>query len=127
MTLGIDISTPGAMDLDPYFALASEGEQLVQALARRIVTPTGALRDDPSYGYDVRAHLNDAAPQPRLVAAAVRAQWLADERVEDCDVRVTFADDTLTIQGAALTSAGTFRFVLAVSAVTIDLLRFEAA
>ena len=54
MTLGIDISTPGAMDLDPYFALASEGEQLVQALARRIVTPTGALRDDPSYGYDVR-------------------------------------------------------------------------
>lgn len=127
MSLGLDISTPGAADLDPYFALVSEAEQLAQALARRIVTPTGALRDDLSYGYDVRAHLNDTALQPRLVAAAVRAQWLADERVEDCDVRVTFEDGALSIEGVVLASTGTFRLVLSVSAVALSILRTEAA
>ena len=125
--LGLDISTPEAMDLDPYFALVTGWEQLAQALARRITTPTGGLRDDAAYGFDVRAFLNELAPSVRVVAAAVREQWLADERVEDCDVSVTFDGETLSVTGAVLTSSGTFRLVLAVSAVTVALLRAEAA
>jgi len=124
---GLDISTPGALDLDPYFAMVTGWEQLAQALARRILTPTGGLRDDAAYGFDVRAYLNDTPPPARVVAAEVRAQWLADERVEDCDVSVTFEGDTLSVAGVVLTSEGAFRLVLAVSAVTVSVLRAEAA
>ena len=102
-------------------------EQLAQALFARIVTPTGALVDDPSFGYDVRENLNDTSPSPARIAAAVRSQWLADERVLDAQVAVTFADETLRIEGFVESSAGPFRLVIAVGSVTSALLSVEAA
>lgn len=122
---GLDISTPGALDLDPHFALVSGWGQLAQALARRILTPTGGLRDDPAYGFDVRAYLNDTPPPARVVAAEVRAQWLADERVEDCDVSVAYEGGALSVVGVVLTSEGTLRLVLSVSSVSLSILRAE--
>jgi len=124
--LGTDISTPDALDLDPQLALVSGFEQLGQALARSITTPTGALIDDDAWGIDVRDWLNDVAPSPATAAARVRSQWLSDERVEDCDVVVTFEGETLSISGTVDTSEGPFALVLSVSAVTVESLRVEA-
>ncbi|MEK0431080.1 MAG: hypothetical protein RL139_884, partial [Gemmatimonadota bacterium] len=112
--LGLDISTPidpdtGLPDLDPFFGLVDGIEQLAQALHARIVTPTGALLDDLSFGHDVRENLNDSDPSAARIAAAVRSQWLADERVLDAQVGVTFADETLRIEGFVESSAGPFR------------------
>ena len=56
------------------------------------------------------------------IAAAVRSQWLADERVLDAQVAVTFADETLRIEGFVESSAGPFRLVIAVGSVTSALL-----
>lgn len=125
--LGTDISTPidpdsGLPGLDPFFGTVSGRDQLVQALVRRIVTPVGGLIDDGSYGYDVRAHLNDAAPRPSQIAAQVRAQWLADERVLDARADVTFADGVLTVRGTVLDDEGPFALVLAIDALTVTLL-----
>ena len=130
--LGLDISTPldpvtGLPDLDPFFGLIDGIEQLAQALFARIVTPTGALVDDPSFGYDVRESLNDSDPSPARIAAAVRSQWLADERVLDAQVGVTFEGETLTVTGFVESSAGPFRLVIAIGALTSALLSVEAA
>jgi hypothetical protein len=129
--LGLDISTPidpdtGLPDLDPFFGLIDGIEQLAQALFARIVTPTGALIDDLSYGHDVRENLNDSSPSPARIAAAVRSQWLADERVLDAQVGVTFADETLRIEGFVESSAGPFRLVIAIGALTSEMLAVEA-
>jgi hypothetical protein len=130
--LGLDISTPldpatGLPDLDPFFGLIDGIEQLAQALHARIVTPTGALIDDLSYGHDVRESLNDSDPSPARIAAAVRSQWLDDERVLDAQVAVTFEGETLTITGFVESGAGPFRLVVAVGSVTSSLLSVEAA
>jgi hypothetical protein len=130
--LGLDISTPldpatGLPDLDPFFGLIDGIEQLAQALHARIVTPTGALIDDLSYGHDVRESLNDSDPSPARIAAAVRSQWLDDERVRDAQVAVTFEGETLTITGFVESGAGPFRLVVAVGSVTSSLLSVEAA
>lgn len=130
--LGLDISTPldpatGLPDLDPFFGLIDGIEQLAQALFARIVTPTGALIDDLSYGHDVRENLNDSSPSTTRIGAAVRSQWLADERVLDAQVGVTFEGETLTITGFVESSAGPFRLVIAIGALTSALLSVEAA
>lgn len=130
--LGLDISTPldpdtGLPDLDPFFGLIDGIEQLAQALFARIVTPTGALIDDLSYGHDVRESLNDSDPSPARIAAAVRSQWLADERVLDAQVGVTFEGETLRIEGLVVSSEGPFRLVIAIGALTSALLSVEAA
>lgn len=128
---GTDISTPvgddGLPDLDPFFGLVDGYTALAQALLRRVITATGSVIDDPSYGHDVRVYLNDASPSPTAIAAAVRAQWLADERVEDARVVVTFAEGVLRIEGVILAGEGPFRLVLAIGAVTAEILTAEAA
>jgi hypothetical protein len=129
--LGTDISTPidpttGLLDLDPFFALTDSIEGLAQALFARVVTPTGALIDDLSYGHDVRENLNDSSPSTTRIAAAVRSQWLADERVLDAQVEVTFEGETLTITGLVESGEGPFRLVIGVGSVTSALLSVEA-
>lgn len=127
---GADISTPGVKDLDPYFSFVTGGELVGQALARRLVTPRGALAligDDASYGYDVRAHLNDDSPNVQAIEAAVVEQLLLDERVESARATVTFntTAESLRVDVLGRTGAGPFRFVLEVSAVTAKLLATE--
>lgn len=129
--LGTDISTPidpgtGLPDLDPFFGLVDGIEGLAQALFARIVTPTGALIDDLSYGHDVRENLNDSSPSTTRIAAAVRSQWLADERVLDAQVDVTFEGETLRIEGLVESGEAPFRLVVAVGSVTSALLSVEA-
>ena len=131
-TLGTDISTPvsaeGLLDLDPTFALSTGRAQLAQAIGRRITTRRGTLAwigDDPDWGIDVRDYLgSDADAQTAFrIAAMVEAEVLRDERVRACQATATVADGTLTLSLRLADADGPFRLVVAVSAVTIELLR----
>lgn len=115
-------------DLDPAGRTVSGPEALAQALARRLQTPRGALAaigDDPDYGTDLRDYVGEdvGAGAEAQIEAAVRAECLKDERVRDVEVTASITDRTLTVGVRIASTAGSLRFVLAVSAVTVDLLK----
>lgn len=132
--LGADISTPtddeGLPDLDPFFRVVTGRKRLAQALARRLSTPQGDLArigDDPTYGYDLRALLNDTIPESRLpmIAARVTREIEADECVDAADVTVTLDGTALRVTCLVSTAEGPLRLVLAVTAVTVEILAAE--
>ena len=53
----------------------------------------------------------------------MRAECLKDERVRDVDVTAVIRDRALTVSLRVASTAGVVRLVLAVSAVTVDLLK----
>ena len=131
-TLGTDISTPvsdeGLLDLDPAMRLATGRTQLAQAIGRRVTTRRGTLAwigDDLDHGIDVRDFLgSDADGQSAFrIAALVQAEVLRDERVRSCDATASVTDGLLTLSLRLTDDDGPFRLVVAVSAVTIELLR----
>ena len=125
--LGTDIATPGGLDLDPGFGLVDGYRALGEALARRIVTRRGSLIDDPQYGTDVRARMNDNLDARGLaeLSVAIVNEWQKDERVFLARVACTLAAGVLRIVGTVQAATGTFRLVLAVDAVTVSLLTVE--
>jgi hypothetical protein len=123
---GIDIHTPGAMDLDPAFSLVSGLQGLGEALARRFVTARGSLPGDAAYGHDLRAYLNHENPPLHTIEAAAVEQMELDERVSSAVARATFAADILAITATGVARGiGPFRLVLEISAVTVALLDAE--
>jgi len=116
-------------DIDQSLRVVDGKTALMQALARRLTTPRGALWYAPAYGYDVGAHVNSGT-DVAVIEAAAEAQILDDERVDDADVTITISqpdpgitagqrwDMTLRIT----TAEGPFEFTLAVDAVTGALL-----
>ena len=124
---GTDLS--GISDLDASMSETTGLTGLGQALARRISTPRGTLVDDPNYGYDVTAELNDdLAPSdlPRI-GSSVDAEFKKDERVFSSFTVVTLEplpDGTLTVASTVVPAGGpSFRLTLSVSAVTVTLLQ----
>jgi hypothetical protein len=125
--LGTDIATPSGLDLDPSFALVDGYRALGEALARRIVTRRGSLIDDPQYGTDVRARMNDNLDARGLAELSVSIvnEWKKDERVFGARVTCTLAAGTLRIVGVVQAATGAFRLVVSVDAVTASLLTVE--
>ena len=131
-TLGTDISTPvsdeGLLDLDPAMRLVSGRAMLAQAIGRRITTRPGALAwigESASYGLDVRDQVGSDtdARTAFALAAAVQAEVLLDERVRACEVTATVVSGVLSLVLRLADADGPFRLTLAISDVTIDLLR----
>ena len=115
--------------LPARFAFVDGPVAVAYSVARRWQTARGSLPWAPEVGVDVTELLG----QP--LADGLRAQWqadlraeaLADERVEDCTVVIT-APDEETLQIAADLSLlegddVSFRLVVTVDAVTIEILR----
>src|SRR4051812_18911277 len=128
--LGTDIATSGAMGLDPYFTLVSGGRCFVEAFARRLVTPRGSLLNYPAYGYDLRQWVNAELDTVDLreIERAAAEECRADERVDDVALEASFSDDRLSLTGTVRAITGkTFRMTLAVSDVTVILLRTTEA
>lgn len=131
MTLGTDINTPitdGVPDLDPMFGLVSGRAALAQAIARRLTTRRGLLEwigDDPEYGHDVREYLGeDVGPRAEFVIASrVQAECLKDERVRAAQVTATLTSGRLTLSIKLTDADGPFRLTLAVTGVTVELLK----
>lgn len=123
-SLGTDIAS--LPDLDPLFGTVSEIEALGEALARRYETPRGSLWYAPDYGYDLRGRLGDSLTTSDLaqMPGDIEAEALKDERVQSAAAIVTFdaSAATLTVTLTGTTAIGPFQFVLAVSALTVNLL-----
>lgn len=126
---GIDIDMVDDMPLKATFA--SGARNVGNALARRLMTPHGALTAiDPEYGadygYDLRALLNAGFTPAREneARAFIVAECLKDARVES--VKVAFAlvepDLAVTLE-VTLVEGQVFDLVLQVSALTVAVLR----
>lgn len=129
---GVDIHTPNAMGVDPYFSLVSGVDALVERLLRRLVTARGSLEligDDPAFGYDVRAHLYEEDSDTGAIATAVNDELAKDECVEVVTSAVSFDEGggSLRIAANVLSAFGPFKLVLAVDAVSASVLAVEAA
>lgn len=129
MTFGTDLW--GVEDLDPMFSEVSGAAGVAQALARRLITPRGALLDDPGYGYDLRGRLNAAITSAGRLAmqTAIAAELRKDERVDDVQVTLTFepALNALHVDAVVFGAFGPFRLTLAVDAVSAALLEVVPA
>ena len=122
---GTDIST--SPTLDPSFGPLTGSRVVAEAVARRLTTPRGTLPDDPNYGTDLRAWLNESMTPATLtqVRSAAERECLKDERLQSADATVSYdaASGTLSVVLALALSAGpTFRLVLGVTAVSVTLL-----
>lgn len=125
---GTDISTitaSGAVDLDEYFRVVSGADAVLHALVKRLVTPYGGLLDEEDYGFDLRGLVNGSSSQRELNAAVaqIEAQCLQDERVSDATVELSVSGGICSVKIlCTLTDDQTFRLVLGVSSVTIEVL-----
>lgn len=117
---GSDLSC--VTDCDASFSeLPGDNSALIvaQSSARRLITPRGAVLDDPDYGLDLRAYCNRGVTTQDLRALQTRcvAELVKDERVADVEVDVTYAQSALRVQARitpADPSLAPFRFVFAV-------------
>lgn len=128
--LGIDFDVLD--DLPPTFRLTQGRPNLANAIARRWSTPQGFLArfgGDANYGRDVRGRLNTAWSFQELsgLAAELEDECLLDERVESASVTVShdLATSTLTAEVDLEVATGTFRFIMKIDAVSVEVLRPE--
>lgn len=124
MGFGSDFS--GFDDLDPRLLFlegdADEVTSLIQAVARRYITPRGGLFYDPSYGLDLRQFISSSF-SPAQMEALIAAEARKEERVTDCVATVTVSGDTFEVEIRCTASlGGTFDFTLSVSQVSVSLL-----
>lgn len=107
----------------------SGASAVAQAVARRLITPAGALMFHPEYGYDIRGTLNDDATErtPFQIQTAIEAEALKDERVLSVDVETDFNARTgkTTVRLLGESAFGTFSLVLGVDDVTAEVLEYS--
>ncbi len=123
---GTDLSC--LSDLNPRCGVVSGRRLLAEAIVRRITTPRGRLINDPNYGFDVTGYINDDI-RPSDIAAlqsGVSAECLKDERVNAATVSASLsAQGTLTMTISLDDGDGPFSLTVAVSAITVDILRLD--
>lgn len=124
---GLDVST--YPDLDLSFAPLSGLQVLAQALVRRLETDRGTLVYAPDYGIGIRSWLNESVTARRIeeLVALVEGECLADERIGAVAVKAVWLPASSSLQlTIAITPADgvtpPFQLVVAVSALSIDLL-----
>jgi phage baseplate assembly protein W len=125
-----DFSVPGPdglPGLSPTFDLVSGRDLLIQSILHRYQTPRGSLVDDPNYGFDVQAWLNESLTNTRLYAlqSGLAAEALKDERVLSAAASVTYDGSTKSITYAlAITPSASpaFTLTIAVTSLTLELL-----
>jgi len=117
--------TPNGQDLSMPSYMATGNQVVAEAILRRWTTGRGQLIDDPNYGFNVLDLLSDdlgkkdiAYAQQQLAAEAEK-----DERVLSASVTLTLnVQGELKLDATITTAAGPFKFVVAVSAVSVQLL-----
>lgn len=112
-------------DLTSTLRRVSGNECVAEAVARRLITPPGALLGSPDYGYDLRQWIGSSHPRPLgSIEAAIAEEARKDERVLDATASVAFDDatSTMTCTFAILGASGPFTMVLEVGAVTATII-----
>jgi hypothetical protein len=107
-----DVST--LPDLDPLFRWVTGPQAVAEAVARRLLTPRGALYGVREYGFDIRLLLNDAATSFRAAETLIVAEAELDDRVVRASARVTRNGDTIDVRVAMETVLGPAALTLAV-------------
>lgn len=102
-------------------------QNLIEALVRRLSTPTGSLFWDLECGYDVRALLNSEIDLNLLEAAEkiIENQFKLDERVDDakCFSVFNLPTSTMYLYISVTTFKGeTFKLIVSVNELTVELL-----
>lgn len=125
---GYDVSC--VTDLDPAFRQVTGREAVAQAIARRLGTKNGALAligDDPDYGSDLRELVGEDVGPRALFELQTRAEAeaLKDERVLTAQASGSLAAGVLTLVLALSDADGPFRLVLAVSEVSVQILKVQ--
>jgi phage baseplate assembly protein W len=118
-------------DISCVTDLADDGRSVTgrmvvaEAIARRLITPRGRLIDDPDYGFDLTAYLNDDLTPTELGAlrSGAEQECLKDERVEQAEIEAVLDSAGLLTVNIDLTVAdGPFALVLAVSATSVTII-----
>jgi hypothetical protein len=125
---GADVSTFTTGGLDQNFRVITGGIVVVEAVARRWLTPRGALFWDENAGEDVTRFVNAKMTSEMRwsIAVALEAEALKDDRVESCSavVSANATGKSMIVEAELLLKNGeSFRFVLNPKTLTIDLLR----
>ena len=120
-------------DMDPNGRIARGVKFVAQEIARRILTPRGAVIGCPDDGIDVRDYMGQnltARDMPRI-QGEIAAEISKDVRVDTFTVKCTLTQvsgttvtprSLLTIEVAGVCSPGPFAFVLNVDEVTVEFL-----
>lgn len=114
-------------DLDPSFTEITGPESVGQSCARRLSMRHGALPDDPDAGFDLRQFVN--RPFTKAVGYRIKTgierECVKDERVYAAAAALTYTttDRSLVAEIWLDTMYGQFPLVLAVSAVSVSILR----
>ncbi len=123
-TYGSDFA--GVDDIDALWSFETdEMKAFQQAIARRLICPSGALFYAPTYGFDIRSLVADVVDVD-AAARQIDGEVRKDERVASSSTTITQGDNGSLIVAITVTPANPtsspFRFTLAVSAVTVSLL-----
>lgn len=130
LNFGSDLSTFSnvGQGLDPTFTIIEGARVVLEACARRLMTPRGFFDRWPEYGYDLRANIG------RKLTNVTRQRINRDIEAEldkDDRVRATRVDEWVDLGAGAyrihisitLASGPTFPMVLKVSSLTLELLQ----
>jgi len=118
-------------DLSCVTDIAADGRAVTgrlvvaEACARRLITPRGRLIDDPDYGFDLTAYVNEDLTPSDLAAlrSGAEQECAKDERVTSAVVEAELDGAGLLIVNIDLsTGDGPFSLVLAVSATSVSIL-----
>lgn len=131
---GTDVSTyvqtDGTMGLDPLFAEIAGERVVIERVARRLETRAGSLPGAPDFGFDLVELLGkriESATAKARLRARIREQILRDPAVLGVSelelTQVSGSQWSLVVRLQLVT--GTVRLVLAVSDVTLEILRAD--
>ena len=106
----------GWTDLDPAMVEVGGNLVLIQACARRLITPRGAQIDDANYGYDIEQWLGAdvSAADVAQIQVQIQQELLKDERVLACTAALTFTEDTIVANVQVTGANGPFTFTLTI-------------
>lgn len=125
--LGTDIST--FPDLDTTFSLIGGRRALAERVARRFVTPRGALWKHPSFGCDLRRFLNAPMTQQKLqqIKQEAEAEAEQDEQVLACEVFASFdeASGAIVLRVGLTDADGPFIYTAGITQLGIELLEAQ--
>lgn len=105
---------------------------VAQRLYHRLITPRGALlggEDEANFGVDLAGFVGstEGSTLDSRLPGVIRNELLKDPAVESVDVRAERTTDagrtSWTIEIEAVTTEGTVELIVAVSDVSVDLLR----
>lgn len=115
---GVDISALPDLDFRPKLGLPN----LAEAIARRYITPRGALWYAPGYGLDLRRYLNEAMTPELLEEMRILVEQEAekDPRVRFAEASVAPEDHRVRVALRLETDQGPFDLVLSVDRVSVE-------